>query len=127
NEPINFMDVPYGGSPSQGGTQHDRYVAHDYLVVQDERGAWIPKLALAKPSLADGTWVVNPDGTMDTTWKLHPNVKWHDGTPFTADDLTFTMQLKTERKLPWPPGGERLVASSSAPDPYTFVIHWKSI
>jgi peptide/nickel transport system substrate-binding protein len=25
------------------------------------------------------------------TFKLKPNVKWHDGKPFTADDVVFTM------------------------------------
>lgn len=35
--------------------------------------------------------MLNPDGTMDTTWKLRPNEKWHDGTPFTAEDLVFSL------------------------------------
>jgi peptide/nickel transport system substrate-binding protein len=127
NEPSNFMSVQYGGSPSQGGTQHGRYVVHDFLVVQDEVGAWVPSLAVEKPAVDKGTWILNPDGTMDVTWKLRPNVKWHDGTPFTSDDLLFTMAVKTDPEMPWPKGTERLVRSVSAPDPQTFVIHWGSV
>jgi peptide/nickel transport system substrate-binding protein len=127
NEPINFMAVPYGGSPSQGGTQHGRYVVHNFMVVQDEAGAWIPQLAVEKPAVEKGTWVVNSDGTMDVTWRIHPNVKWHDGTPFTSEDLAFTLMVKTDREMPWPRGTERLVSSSSTPDPHTFVMHWSSL
>ena len=39
------------------------------------------------PGLASSWSVINP-----TTWelKLRPGVLWHDGTPFTADDVVFT-------------------------------------
>ncbi len=41
------------------------------------------------PGLAESWKVVN-----DTTWefKLRPNVKWHDGSPFTAEDVVFTFE-----------------------------------
>jgi peptide/nickel transport system substrate-binding protein len=41
------------------------------------------------PGLAESWKVVN-----DTTWefKLRANVKWHDGAPFTADDVIFTFE-----------------------------------
>lgn len=40
------------------------------------------------PSLAE-SWTVSPDGRK-YTFKLRHNVKWHDGKPFTADDVVFT-------------------------------------
>ena len=46
---------------------------------------------------------------MDTTWKLRPNVKWHDGTPFTAEDLVFGSALFRDTDFPVPP--ERLQIS----------------
>src|SRR6266571_3083446 len=64
---------------------------------------------------------------MDTTWKLRPGVKWHDGAPFTADDMLFTLDVRKD-----PAVGARnfgrldLVQSASAPDPLTFVIHWSA-
>ena len=41
------------------------------------------------PDLAD-TWEVSPDG-LTWTFHLHPGVKWHDGQPFTANDVAFTV------------------------------------
>ncbi len=41
-----------------------------------------------KPGLAE-SWTISPDGRT-YTFKLRRNVKWHDGKPFTADDVVFT-------------------------------------
>jgi peptide/nickel transport system substrate-binding protein len=41
------------------------------------------------PDLAD-SWEVSPDG-LKWTFHLHPGVKWHDGAPFTANDVAFTI------------------------------------
>jgi peptide/nickel transport system substrate-binding protein len=41
------------------------------------------------PDLAD-TWDVSADG-LKWTFHLHPGVKWHDGAPFTANDVAFTV------------------------------------
>ncbi|MBV9829434.1 MAG: ABC transporter substrate-binding protein [Alphaproteobacteria bacterium] len=52
------------------------------------------------PDLAD-SWTLSPDGK-SLTFKLHPGVKWHDGQPFTANDVKCTwdlLQNKTKEKL----------------------------
>ncbi|MDB5512266.1 MAG: peptide transporter substrate-binding protein, partial [Enterovirga sp.] len=41
------------------------------------------------PSLAK-SWEISPDQTI-YTFKLQDGVKWHDGKPFTADDVVFTL------------------------------------
>lgn len=41
------------------------------------------------PDLAD-TWEISPDGLV-YTFNLHPDATWHDGTPFTANDVAFTI------------------------------------
>ncbi len=41
------------------------------------------------PDLAD-SWDISPDGLV-WTFYLHPGVLWHDGTPFTASDIEFTI------------------------------------
>ena len=83
-------------------------------------------LATKLPSLADGDWVLNPDSSMDVTWKLRPGVRWHDGTPFTSADLAFTFQVYADVELPNEYQGRdfKLIESVSAPDPQTFVVHW---
>jgi peptide/nickel transport system substrate-binding protein len=114
-----------GGNPGAGNSQIAK-LGHSYLALDDGTGTFIPQLAFELPSVEKGTWRVNPDGSMDTTWKLRPNVKWHDGTPFTAEDLVFGSALFRDTDFPVPPE-ERLlqVAYTSAPDPLTFVVHWK--
>ena len=56
-------------------------IGHAPLSMPDHDGQSIPVLAEQLPSLEDGTWLVNPDGTMRVTWRLRRNVRWHDGTP----------------------------------------------
>lgn len=43
-----------------------------------------------RPGLAK-EWTVSDDG-LTYTFKLHENVKWHDGKPFTARDVIFSTQ-----------------------------------
>ena len=47
------------------------------------------QLAESIPGREDGTLAA--DGK-SVTWKLKKNVKWHDGQPFTADDVVFNWQ-----------------------------------
>ena len=50
----------------------------------EDGSSWKPVADLAD------TWEVSPDG-LTWTFHLHPGVKWHDGTPFTANDVAFTV------------------------------------
>src|SRR6266511_3435350 len=43
------------------------------LTLMNERGLPQPFLAESLPSLADATWQVFPDGTMETLFRLRPN------------------------------------------------------
>jgi peptide/nickel transport system substrate-binding protein len=102
-------------------------IPHNSLVFQGGDEAYYPQVATALPSLQDGTWVVNPDGTMDITWKLRPNVRWHDGTPFTSDDLLFSFTVYKDPQLTYPVSSVMaLIDSASTQDPTTFVVHWKT-
>ena len=59
------------------------------------------------PDLAR-SWTVSKDGLV-YTFKLRPNVKWHDGDEFTASDVKFTFDIARDAK-----SGSRL-ASDFAP------------
>src|SRR5262249_13572596 len=56
-------------------------------------GTFFPVLAAEIPTLKngglakDGQWVV---------WRLKKNVVWHDGTPFTADDVVFNWSFAVD-------------------------------
>ncbi len=52
-------------------------------------------LAAEIPTVANGG--VSAD-LLTVTWKLKQNVKWSDGTPFTADDVAFTFSLMADPK-----------------------------
>ncbi|WP_052365128.1 peptide ABC transporter substrate-binding protein [Halotalea alkalilenta] len=53
-------------------------------------GNFIPALAAEVPSVANGG--ISSDG-LHWRIKLREGVTWHDGTPFTADDVKFTIDL----------------------------------
>lgn len=55
----------------------------------DPDGKPVPVLASEIPTVDNGG--VSKDQT-SITWKLRDDVKWSDGTPFTADDVVFTWQ-----------------------------------
>ena len=111
--------------PGVGGVGTIFALPHDTLVVDDEQGGWRPRLAVEELSFEQGTWKVNPDNTMETTWKLHPNVNWHDGTPFTSADLAFAFAVYKDPDVPNGIGAPlQLMESVSTPDSLTFVVHW---
>jgi peptide/nickel transport system substrate-binding protein len=108
-----------------GGMTTIGNIAHNRLVVESHDLAYVPELAAEPVSVERGTWQVNGDGTMVTTWKLIPNVRWHDGTPFTSADLLFTYNVIKDPEIPTAIGAVlRLMQSAAAPDPHTFVINW---
>jgi peptide/nickel transport system substrate-binding protein len=81
------------------------------------------------PTLDDGSITLLPDGRMQTTWHLRPGIKWHDGAPFTANDLALSVQLSQHPELPKGSSAPTLALIESADvlDPLTIVLTWKSI
>ena len=77
--------------------------------------------ARIQPDLAEGWRLVS-----DTEWefRLRRGVTWHDGQPFTAEDVLFSLRRAPE--VPNSPGGfasvTRSIRAASAPDPYTVRI-----
>ncbi|MCI0547042.1 MAG: peptide ABC transporter substrate-binding protein [Candidatus Rokubacteria bacterium] len=65
-------------------------IFYEPLAAYDPDGNVIPVLAAEVPSAAAGT--LAKDGTW-VTWRLKKNVGWHDGKPFTADDVVFTWEF----------------------------------
>lgn len=124
-EPSTVNQV-FAGSPA-GGVESFRRIAQNYLVVTNDKLDNVPQLATQQISTEDGTWRINADGTMDTTWKLRPNIRWHDGTPFTSADLLFAFTVYKDPAIETREGTTlALMLSASTPDPQTFVVHWSA-
>jgi peptide/nickel transport system substrate-binding protein len=101
------------------------WMFHAGLTALDQQGNIQPRIAQKIPSINDGDWKVNPDGTMEVTWKLRPNVKWHDGTPLTADDFVLGIQIAKDPEIPLPHTGQvALIKEVVAPDAQTLVVRW---
>ncbi len=67
-------------------------VFYEPLAQWDAEGNLEPVLAAAVPSRANGG--LSADGK-SVVWTLKPGVRWHDGQPFTADDVVFNWQYAT--------------------------------
>jgi peptide/nickel transport system substrate-binding protein len=100
----------FNASPNNAIAQH----VFGRLVDRDAR-------ARVRPDLAESWRLIS-----DTEWefRLRRDVTWHDGRPFTADDVVFS--LARAPVVPNSPGGFgailRSVKSVSAPDPHTVRI-----
>ncbi len=98
------------------------------LDYRDENEAAHPMLAQELPQLNSDSWRVFPDGRMETTYKLKPNLTWQDGTPLAADDFVFAWRVYATPELgqaTTPPIGQ--MEEVSAPDPITVLIRWKTL
>jgi len=65
------------------------------LVRMDPRKSTVEVANLA-PDLAE-SWEVSDDG-LTWTFHLYEGVKWHDGTPFTADDVVYSMEKMMDKE-----------------------------
>ena len=128
---IGVLEEPKGWAPwidltTAGGAHQTRFLLLRTLTIIDDQDQVRPVLAQDVPSLEKGDWRLNPDGTMEQTWKLKPNLKWHDGMPLTADDFVFGFEVETSAALPSANTAARqYLASASAPDPQTLILRFK--
>ena len=68
------------------------------------------------------SWDISHNGLV-ITFHLRKNVKWHDGHPFTADDVLYTYQVTIDPKTPTPYAGDFLkVKKAEVIDPCTFRV-----
>lgn len=116
---------PFGQGTDPGNTL--KPALHQKLAAYDDRGEAHPQLAVALPSTAAGTWLLRPDGTMRTTYRLRPGVTWHDSAPLTARDFVFAWTVYVDPDLPM---ASRQVASKisriDTPDHLMLVLEWTS-
>jgi peptide/nickel transport system substrate-binding protein len=65
-------------------------IFYEPLAAPAPDGTFVPVLAAEMPDVKAGT--LAKDGQW-VTWRLKRNVQWHDGAPFTADDVIFNWEF----------------------------------
>ncbi len=99
------------------------------LAYTDDQDFDFPQMAVALPALNTDSWRVYPDGRMETTYRLKPNLMWHDGTPLVAEDFVFARRVVTDPQsatFTLQPE-DRQIEEVSAPDPQTVVFTWRAL
>ncbi len=114
---IGFADPVSSVDPQLNNHAGDRSLAlhfWDSIVNSRDGGKLEPALASSWKALDDKTW----------EFKLRSDVKWQDGTPFTAEDIVFSFQRA--RSVPGSvasySGALRTVESTTARDAHTVVV-----
>lgn len=78
-------------------------------------GSFAPNLATEVPSVENGG--LSADG-LQWRIKLRDDVKWHDGKPFTAEDVKFTLELIVDPNFrSWRTAGHNLVQDITVVSP----------
>jgi peptide/nickel transport system substrate-binding protein len=73
-------------SQNEGLTNNVNQLVYEFLIGRDKQLNLVPELAVSWQQLSPTVWRI----------KLRSGVKFHDGTPFTADDVVFSYQRAAE-------------------------------
>jgi ABC-type transport system substrate-binding protein len=93
-------DIPITtGLPDQGseGVRFVGYSLYDALVLFDL--SKFDKPSGIRPGLAT-SWTIDPQNNKRWLFTLRQGVKWHDGCPFTADDVVWNFKRLTDKDSP---------------------------
>ncbi|HZT06543.1 MAG TPA: peptide ABC transporter substrate-binding protein [Chloroflexota bacterium] len=124
NDPVSLVARmnTRSGTPGQGALEE---VVLSGLSETTGDGVLQPLLSEAVPTIENGQWQLLPDGQMTTTWRIRSGALWHDGVPFTAEDLVFTAGVDQDKELAIiRDRGYQSVESVEALDAQTVVVHW---
>ncbi|HSF43192.1 MAG TPA: ABC transporter substrate-binding protein [Thermoanaerobaculia bacterium] len=106
---------PRSLDPNSPGNETAQIVAanlYDKLVALDTDSRFLPDLAQS--------WTVSEDG-LAYTFALRENVLWHDGQPFTAADVRWTLEHLKARPS-FAAEGLRRITAIETPDDHTVVV-----
>ncbi|MDA8252686.1 MAG: ABC transporter substrate-binding protein, partial [Rhodospirillales bacterium] len=119
-EAVNFNPLLYVNTGVETSVE---YIVFDALWQIAPDGKFFPNLAAEIPTRANGG--ISADGR---TWtiKLRSGVTWHDGKPFTAADVAFTLETILNPKVTVRSrNGHEHVAKFETPDDHTIRITLK--
>ena len=94
------------------------------LAKPNEKGEFVPILATEIPTAQNGG--ISAEGKT-ITYKLKKDVKWHDGAPFTCEDIQFTLKtIMTPNNGALNTGQFKDIDVVECPDPNTAVVKFKN-
>ena len=97
------------------------------LSIKDQGSVLYPVLAESVPTIENGLWKLFPDGSMETTWTIRNSAVWHDGVPFTTDDVLFTFDVgRSDVAINFKQNGQDVISGIEAAGPQTFTAHWRA-
>src|SRR3990170_4557182 len=117
---IGMQTDPVGLDPHQSSATATRNMmehVYDTLIFYSAEGRF-------KPGLAE-SWTTSTDG-LTWTFRLRRNAKFHNGRPFVAEDVVYTINRIKDPKTRSPRAGDFAdVESVTAADPHTVVFKLK--
>ncbi len=122
-----FPSSPAGKLQGGGrGNVQFHWIFNAYLSGLDSVSKPQPMLAESVPSVENGTWKLNPDGSMETVWKIRSTALWHDGRPIVSKDFALAWEVINDPAMPVPRRAvESLMTGIETPDDRTVVIKWE--
>ena len=75
----------------------------DWLVMPDDEGRLVPRLAREVPTIANGGASWEGEATarrLRVTYRLRDGLVWQDGAPLTSDDVRFAYELQANPEFP---------------------------
>ncbi|MDD2753987.1 MAG: ABC transporter substrate-binding protein [Methanothrix sp.] len=89
--------------------------SHEGLVDFDSNGEIVPRLA--------ESW--DTDDMKKWVFHLVKNATWHDGVPFTSNDVKFTMEYTRDKKILYGSTAYNELESVETPDDHTVILNLK--
>ncbi len=125
---VGLSQEPTVFNPLMAHTEVDdalHFSVFDALFRMDPEGVLQANLAAEVPSQKNGG--ISEDG-LQWRIRLRDDVRWHDGEPFTAEDVKFTLELITNPKFrAWRTSGHSLVRDINVVSPTEITWRMESV
>ncbi len=118
-------DILWGPATGLTVAQEVAGLINQSLIIIDDKLQYQPLLVEQVPTMQNGG--ISADG-LTITFKLRKDVKWHDGTAFTAKDVKFTydMLVNPDVAVRGRVGWDQ-IDQVNVPDDYTISFHFKTV
>jgi peptide/nickel transport system substrate-binding protein len=127
---VAWWSEPSGLTPYVVSQLPARILSHfalEGLVAVSPDAEYQPWLARQVPTVANGDVRLLPNGRMDVTYRLMPDIHWSDGQPFSSDDVKYTWQFVMREPTVFSREGFDRIESIETPDALTAILHFREV